>query len=221
MKRSWNKFWSIKLLLALASTVVLDFGSQFLFSTLLRILKWGLFFNEKKGLTTTACLLHWCWPSPAQWFFVEAHGLITIFYCLSAIAAFRPLSSLRITNRLLSIHFILRIWYDTDHIQNIASNNSSIIACVFIAAGTSLPSRLHATAASYQSQSYVTIDGSVGQSVLEYNTHLGLNTRSLLLSDSCWCGALSLTRGRVCRLPDSVSSNTTLVSMYNLHVTSY
>jgi hypothetical protein len=37
---------------------------------------------------------------------------------------------------------------------------------------------------------------------------------------ACWSGALSLTRGRVCRLPDSVSSNTTLVSMYNLHVTS-
>jgi hypothetical protein len=38
---------------------------------------------------------------------------------------------------------------------------------------------------------------------------------------ACWCGALSLTRGRVCRLPDSVSSSTSLVSMYNLHVTSY
>jgi hypothetical protein len=38
---------------------------------------------------------------------------------------------------------------------------------------------------------------------------------------ACWCGALSLTRGRVCPLPDSVSSNTSLVSMYNLHVTSY
>jgi hypothetical protein len=38
---------------------------------------------------------------------------------------------------------------------------------------------------------------------------------------ACWCGALSQTRGRVCRLPDSVSSNSSLVSMYNLHVTSY
>jgi hypothetical protein len=37
----------------------------------------------------------------------------------------------------------------------------------------------------------------------------------------CWCGALSLMRGQVCHLPDSVSSNTSLVSMYNLHVTSY
>jgi uncharacterized protein YjbI with pentapeptide repeats len=41
------------------------------------------------------------------------------------------------------------------------------------------------------------------------------------LLQACWCGALSLTRGRVCRLPYSVSSNTSLVSMYNLHVTSY
>jgi hypothetical protein len=38
---------------------------------------------------------------------------------------------------------------------------------------------------------------------------------------ACSSGALSLTRGRVCRLPDSVSSNMSLVSMYNLHVTSY
>jgi hypothetical protein len=31
------------------------------------------------------------------------------------------------------------------------------------------------------------------------------------------CGALS-DRGRVCRLPDSVSNNKSLVSMYNLHL---
>jgi hypothetical protein len=36
----------------------------------------------------------------------------------------------------------------------------------------------------------------------------------------CWCGALSLTRERVCRLPNLLSSNKSLVSMYNLHVTS-
>jgi hypothetical protein len=33
----------------------------------------------------------------------------------------------------------------------------------------------------------------------------------------CWCGALSLTRGRVCHLPESVSSTMSVVSMYNLH----
>jgi hypothetical protein len=42
------------------------------------------------------------------------------------------------TNRLLS-------WYDTDRIENEASNNSSIIARVFVAAGTGLPSRCLAT----------------------------------------------------------------------------
>jgi hypothetical protein len=44
---------------------------------------------------------------------------------------------------------------------------------------------------------------SAGQSVLEYSTHLGLTTRSLLLVwqlRSCSCGAPSLTRGRVCLL---------------------
>jgi hypothetical protein len=44
---------------------------------------------------------------------------------------------------------------------------------------------------------------SVGQSVLEQSTHLGLKTRSSLLSDSCGLVGMgrSLTRGRACRLP--------------------
>jgi hypothetical protein len=44
---------------------------------------------------------------------------------------------------------------------------------------------------------------SVGQSVLVSSTHLGLTTRFLFLSRQlrvCGCGALSLTRERVCRL---------------------
>jgi hypothetical protein len=43
---------------------------------------------------------------------------------------------------------------------------------------------------------------SVGLSVLEYSTRLGLTTRFLLVRHLyfCWCGALSLMRGRVCRL---------------------
>jgi hypothetical protein len=36
-------------------------------------------------------------------------------------------------------------WYDTGHIENDASNNSSIVACVFITAVTFLPSRCLAT----------------------------------------------------------------------------
>jgi hypothetical protein len=38
---------------------------------------------------------------------------------------------------------------------------------------------------------------------------------------SCFRGAPSLTRGQVCRLSDLVSSNKSLVSMYNLKITSY
>jgi hypothetical protein len=32
-------------------------------------------------------------------------------------------------------------WYDTDHIENDVSNNSSIVACVFVTMVTFLPSR--------------------------------------------------------------------------------
>jgi hypothetical protein len=38
---------------------------------------------------------------------------------------------------------------------------------------------------------------------------------------ACWCEALSLTRGRVCHLPVTVSSSKSVVSMYNLHFTCY
>jgi hypothetical protein len=36
-------------------------------------------------------------------------------------------------------------WYDTGHIENDASNNSTIVACVFFTALTFLPSRCLAT----------------------------------------------------------------------------
>jgi hypothetical protein len=51
------------------------------------------------------------------------------------------------TNRLLCFHYILRIRYDTDRIENIISN-SSIVVCVFIAMGTCLSSHYSATAVS-------------------------------------------------------------------------
>jgi hypothetical protein len=46
--------------------------------------------------------------------------------------------------RLLSFRYILSIWYDTDRIYNIATN-SSIVACVFVAAGKRLSSHCLAT----------------------------------------------------------------------------
>jgi hypothetical protein len=48
-------------------------------------------------------------------------------------------------NRLLSVHYIFSIWYDTDRIENTASNSSSVVACVFVVAGTCLPSRSRKT----------------------------------------------------------------------------
>jgi hypothetical protein len=57
---------------------------------------------------------------------------------------------------------------------------------------------------------------SVVQSVSEKEAHLGLNTRSLLLYDklqACWCRTLSLTRGQVCRLPESQSAVIRLLSV--------
>jgi hypothetical protein len=51
---------SSKLLLALTSTVILGFGHRrdpwqyFVLFTLLRVLKWGLVFEERRGVTTTS-----------------------------------------------------------------------------------------------------------------------------------------------------------------------
>jgi hypothetical protein len=40
-------------------------------------------------------------------------------------------------------------WYDTDRIENDVSNNSSIVACVFVIAVTFLPGRCLATIGGY------------------------------------------------------------------------
>jgi hypothetical protein len=67
-----------------------------------------------------------------------------------------------------------------------------------------------------------TIPLSVGQSVLEYSTHLGLKIRSLFLSDICRLvdmGALSDERTGLSFTRVTVSSNKSVVSMYNLHFT--
>jgi hypothetical protein len=51
-------------------------------------------------------------------------------------------------------------WYDTGHIENDASNNSSIVTCVFVTAITFLPSRFLATIGGFlPSRCLVTIGG--------------------------------------------------------------
>jgi hypothetical protein len=54
----------------------------------------------------------------------------------------------RRTNCLLSFHYVLIIWYDTDRVENIKSNSHSIAVCVFIVMGTSLLTHCPATAVS-------------------------------------------------------------------------
>jgi hypothetical protein len=48
--------------------------------------------RPKRECLLTDWLLNCCWPSPAQWFFVPSPaGLMTIFYSLTALGAFRLL----------------------------------------------------------------------------------------------------------------------------------
>jgi hypothetical protein len=45
-------------------------------------------------------LLNCCWHSPAQWFLVPSPtGLMTIFYCLTALGAFRPQPAFRLKSK--------------------------------------------------------------------------------------------------------------------------
>jgi hypothetical protein len=48
-------------------------------------------------------------------------------------------------------------WYDTGHIENDASNNSSTVACVFVIAVTFLPSRCLATIGGYLPSRYLAL----------------------------------------------------------------
>jgi hypothetical protein len=65
-------------------------------------------------------------------------------------------------------------WYDTGHIENDASNNSSIVACVFVTAVTFLPSRCLATTRGYlPSHCLATIEGNT-----QTDTHTDSNVIS-------------------------------------------
>jgi hypothetical protein len=58
-------------------------------------------------------------------------------------------------------------WYNTSHIENDASNNSSVVACVFVIAVTFLPSRCLATIMGFlPSRCLVTIRWSLPSSCL-------------------------------------------------------
>jgi hypothetical protein len=54
-------------------------------------------------------------------------------------------------NRLVSFRYILSIWYNTDPIENTATNSSPIVAYVLFATGTFLPSHCLATPVSFGS----------------------------------------------------------------------
>jgi hypothetical protein len=74
-----------------------------------------------------------------------------------------------------------------------------------------------------QSQSYVTTDGQLASLSWKKAPIWGLRSDLYYWQlQAWWCGALSLTRGRVCHLPESQSAVISLVvSMYNLHFTCY
>jgi hypothetical protein len=74
-----------------------------------------------------------------------------------------------------------------------------------------------------KSQSYVTTDGSIGQSVLVSSTHLGLTTRSLLLSDSCRIADVGRSLWRedgsvVCQTRSAVLSLLSVCAIFILQV---
>jgi hypothetical protein len=96
--------------------------------------------------TAAAWLLSCCWLSPAQWFLVPSPvGLMTIYYCLMALGAFRPLSCDSDFNCLIHplLHSLVMAC-----IENIVSNSSSVVACVSIVAQTCLSNHCLAMAVS-------------------------------------------------------------------------
>jgi hypothetical protein len=90
-------------------------------------------FNQWPTFQSSA--VYSCWSSPAQWFFVPSPtGFITIYYSLTAIGAFGPLSNF------LSFHYVFIIWCDSYRIGNTQSKISSIFAYILFAAYTCWPS---------------------------------------------------------------------------------
>jgi hypothetical protein len=95
-----------------------------------------------------------CWPLPAQSFSDPSpFGLLTIFYCLRFETSFFVASSdsqghgggirprLHTGNWLGCPISLIYNPFCTDRVGNTVSNSSSIVACLFLAAGSFLPSR--------------------------------------------------------------------------------
>jgi hypothetical protein len=134
----------------------------------------------------------WCWSSPAHSFLGPSPaGLVTIFYCL---------------------------WFET----NTTLRTKSPIFIPQEEVGPVVPPDIGLNWIP-KSKSKLCYDRPFSRPVC-----LGIKLPSgpydqifitLRQLQACWCGEFSLRRGRVCPWPNSVSSNTSLVNMYNLHVT--
>jgi hypothetical protein len=78
-------------------------------------------------------------------------------------------------------------WYDTGHIENDESNNSSIVACVFVTAVTFLPSRCLATIRGFLPRRCQATIGGIHRHRQQRNLisllFLFLNKKSMLKSD--------------------------------------
>jgi hypothetical protein len=96
--------------------------------------------QEVMGRTNQVDRAYCCWPSPAQSFLVPSPaGLMTTFYSLTTLGVLK-----RKADRLLSFHYILSIWYDTDPIENTCLPSRCPLRAV--SSGSTIPAfRRHVT----------------------------------------------------------------------------
>jgi hypothetical protein len=139
-----------------------------------------------------------CWSSPVQWFSVPSlTGLMAVFYCLTALGSFRPTL---FTNWWLAVKLLLALASTVIFGFDSRGPHDHIL----LSDGSGSPQ--NSPAATHFKNCVkvkVTLRLTVGQSVsLGVEPHLGHVIRYVLVWQlrSGFCGAPSLTRGRVCLL---------------------
>jgi hypothetical protein len=139
---------------------------MFVLSSHLRILKWGLFFDERRGQLLLVTPSYWGWlkrthshththtHTHTHWqrthcttasFIGRVGWIVAGLVSTVILGSESPEPRMTAGEDLLSFHYKLSISYNTDQVENNASASSSIIMCVFVAAGTCLSSRCLAT----------------------------------------------------------------------------
>jgi hypothetical protein len=155
----------------------------------------------------------------------ELHNLqFTVAHALGfSVSTSRLLTTVFNTETSTSNHYKVFLLFRLQSLWNLGTKTSSGLTPPAYDWLVTAPELILSSQSQSQSQSNVTTDGKSAS--LSWNKHpsgaydqIFITVRQLRV---CWCGALSLTRGRVCRLTESQSAVVSLLSVCTICTVDY